>query len=649
MRLRHFAFPVIILLLATFLRLYHLDFRALWWDEGLSLFFARLDYAANAHMAAILADTNPPVYRLLLGLWLNLVGWSALTARLFSVLPGVILVAIIYRLARKLKFSPATAFTAMVLCAASPMLVYYSQEAKGYSLVAMAGTTSVLIWLKLHLGSPALSPRKRFALWLVWGLTLILIIGSHYISAFLLAVENLWTAALTLRSWRGNERAWLKHWAWQIGAQAIVAAILLPFVLLTFGGTSAALRGQTGEFVGLNGPTQFFGQHLLELTQGPTASGVWAWGVAVVIGLLVISNWQLGIRNWALRVGASRGTWDFGFWDFGSWGLLSWIALPILLGFLLNTYHEFFFPRFVLYTVPAIMLLVAAGISRLTFVVSRFTALRPSLFSLLSSLFIVSLWTPTLKAHYAAPGDPAEDWRPVAEALRPLVRDGDAAIYTWGWIPGYLDAYLPHTPRPAYTLGFFTPQSLDSKMRAITAGKERVWLLDYQVDQFDARNLAGGWLGGRSALVYDQWIGKAHLALFALKPTSVSGGKIEFDFANGLRLTTEPINAQLALGDALAIRLTWVATRVISDQATIFLHGLAADGSLAFGRDSEPDNGLNPVTEWKPGALHEELRGLLLPPDLPPGTYTLQLGLYRTATGAVDEHGPATIGAVVVK
>ena len=637
MRLRHFVLPLIILLLATFLRLYHLDFRALWWDEGLSLFFARLDYAANAQMAVTLADTNPPIYRLLLGVWLNLVGWSAFTARLFSVLPGIILVAIVYRLARELKFPRETALTAMALCTASPMLIYYSQEAKGYSLVAMAATASVLLWLKSRPHSH--TPKLKYGSVGVWGLMLLLAVGSHYIAAFLIVVENLWTVVLMLRSWRGNAQLWLKHWAWQIGAQAVVAAALLPFALLTFGGTGAAIRGETGEFTGLNGPAQFFGQHLIELTQGPTAGGGWA-GVTggVVIGLLVIGYWR--IRDWRI-LDLTFGIWSL---EFGVWGLLSWIGIPILLGFILNTYHEFFFPRFVLYTVPAILILAAGGLSRLTFVVSRSTR-----YSLFTALFIVALWLPTLKAHYAAPGDPAEDWRPVAETLRPLMRDGDFAIYTWGWIPGYLDAYLPPAPRPDYRLGFFTPESLDPEMQAVAAGRSRIWLLDYQVDHFDVRNMAGHWLGERAALVYDQWFGLGHVALFALEPTPASGGAIEFEFANGLRLTTQQVSAELASGEALVIRLNWTATRAAPDRATVFLHGLAADGSLAFGRDSEPGNGFDPVTNWEPGTPHEELRGALLPPGLPPGTYTIRVGVYNTLTGAVDERGAVTIGAVVVK
>ncbi|MEK7786653.1 MAG: hypothetical protein AAB658_14680, partial [Chloroflexota bacterium] len=339
----------------------------------------------------------------------------------------------------------------------------------------------------------------------------------------------------------------------------------LPFALLTFGGTSAAIRGETGEFTGLSGPAQFFGQHAIELTQGPTASGGWAGIVAVVvIGLLVISyrTRSVGFGIWNLR--------------FEIWGLLSWIALPILFGFILNTYHEFFFPRFVLYTVPAIMLLVASGISHIAYRLSPVFHLSPAALRIVNCALCIALWIPTLKAHYAAPGDSAEDWRPVANALRPLVRDGDAAIYTWGWIPGYLDAYLPRASRPDYHLGFFTPESLDSDMQAITAGRSRAWLLDYQVDHFDVRNMAGRWLGERAALVYDQWFGLGHVALFALEPTPASGDTIEFEFANGLRLTTQQVSAELAPGDLLAIRLNWTATRAISDRATIFLHGLAA-------------------------------------------------------------------------
>ncbi len=638
MRLRHFILPIILLVFSAGLRLYHLDFRALWWDEGLSLFFARLNYIENARMAVTLADTNPPVYRLLLGAWTGLAGSSAFAARLFSVMPGLILVAVVYRLGRALKFSRETSLVAMALCTASPMLIYYAQEAKGYSLVAMAGTASVLLWLVLHPRAPIRpythTSAQKFGSMGVWGLyilTILLAIGSHYISAFLIAVENLWTLTLTIRNWRGNERRWLGQWAWMIAAQAVAAALLLPFVLLTYGGTSAAVRGETGGFSGLNSPIQFFGQHAIELTQGPTAMGVWAWIVAAAVtALTVIGIWSLGFR---------------------SWKLISWIGIPLVLGFTLNSYHEFFFPRFVLFTVPALMLLAAEGLARLTFYVSRLARISLTAVFIVHLSFVMAAWTPTLLTHYAAPTPLGEDWRPVADAMRPLVREGDAAIYTWGWIPGYLDAYLPPAPRPHYSLGFFTPESLDANMRAITAGRRRVWLLDYQIDQFDVRNMAGQWLGERAALVYDQWFGNAHIALFTLEPLITAAGSnlIQSEFSNGLKLTTNPWAADLAPGDVLTVWLDWRVAQPIVDRYTIFLHGVAADGSLAFGRDSEPGNGFSSTTDWQPGKFYGELRGVLIPPNTSPGTYTLQVGIYKTLTGEADAAGAVTIGTAVVR
>jgi hypothetical protein len=636
-----------ILLGALILRLYHLDFRALWWDEGLSLFFARLDYVANARLAVTLADTNPPIYRLLLGQWISLIGSSAWATRLCSVLPGVVLVAVIYRLANSLRLPQPIPLIATTLGAASPMLIYYAQEAKGYSWVALAGTASVLLIFSHPRLRSTNSGGPGWRHWGLWAFCLLLAIGSHYISIFLIAVENLWTLILTIHSWRGHERDWRTHWGWLIGAQLIVALGLLPFVLLTLGGTSAALRGETGEFNNLDA-YGFVTQHILELTQGPTASGAWAWLAAgIVIGLVVIGCWRLDAQRW------SRGELD------ARYCLVSWIAIPIILGFVLNSYHSFFFPRFVLYVMPPILILVANGIWQVANLVTNFalralryeTRNKSGALIVLSSLTVL-LWLPTLGFHYNTPTTEGEDWRPIAKTLQPLTRTGDAAIYTWGWIPGYLDSYLPPAPQPDYSLGFFTPESLDGDMQTIVAGHDRVWLLDYEIDQFDIRNMAGNWLRTRAALVYDDWPGgqKGHVALFALKPTiSAVANSISEQFSNGLRFSTPEIQTTLRPGDALALEIMWQVAQPLTERYTIFIHGLAADGSLIFGRDSEPNNGASPVTNWQPDQIHTELRGVLIPPGTPAGRYTITLGIYQTTSGQVDTRGPVTVGAVVVK
>jgi len=45
-------------------------------------------------------------------------------------------------------------------------------------------------------------------------------------------------------------------------------------------------------------------------------------------------------------------------------------------------------------------------------------------------------------------------------------------------------------------------------------------------------------------------------------------------------------------------------------------------------RDAEPVGGARPTTSWSAGELIEDNHGVLLPLDLPAGSYELRLGLY---------------------
>jgi hypothetical protein len=62
----------------------------------------------------------------------------------------------------------------------------------------------------------------------------------------------------------------------------------------------------------------------------------------------------------------------------------------------------------------------------------------------------------------------------------------------------------------------------------------------------------------------------------------------------------------------------------------MFVHLLDAAGNIVA-----QDDGLGyPPHTWQPGDRFLQLARLPLPPDLPPGDYTLQFGLYDRATGA---------------
>ena len=122
------------------LRLYGLGAQSLWYDETVSAFLARQDIPALiAHTAR---DIHPPAYYLLLHLWVRLAGDSEFALAFLSLVFGVLLVALVGGLTRRLLGRRATLW-AMLFVAMSPYNVWYSQEVRMYTLGAALGVLSV--------------------------------------------------------------------------------------------------------------------------------------------------------------------------------------------------------------------------------------------------------------------------------------------------------------------------------------------------------------------------------------------------------------------------------------------------------------------------------------------------------------------------
>jgi hypothetical protein len=86
-------------------------------------------------------------------------------------------------------------------------------------------------------------------------------------------------------------------------------------------------------------------------------------------------------------------------------------------------------------------------------------------------------------------------------------------------------------------------------------------------------------------------------------------------------------------GDTVPLLLRWSVTESPATDYTVFLHLLAPDGSLVAQNDAWPTWLLPaPTSRWPAGQPMLDSHHLPLPPDLGPGTYSLQLGLYETGT-----------------
>jgi 4-amino-4-deoxy-L-arabinose transferase-like glycosyltransferase len=122
-------------------------FESLWYDE---LWSTRIKLESLWSLAiAGLGDVHPPGYPVLMFVWIRIFGDSELAIRAAPVLAGLCAVLLIYRFGR-LAFDEFTGRLAAVMLAVAPVHVWYSQEARSYSLTILLALLGAVAVGELH-------------------------------------------------------------------------------------------------------------------------------------------------------------------------------------------------------------------------------------------------------------------------------------------------------------------------------------------------------------------------------------------------------------------------------------------------------------------------------------------------------------------
>jgi 4-amino-4-deoxy-L-arabinose transferase-like glycosyltransferase len=160
------------------------------------------------------SESNPPLYYALAWAWAKVFGTGEVGLRSLSALLGLLTVPVGYLIGRQLSGRGAGLVLAAVV-AVNPMLIWYSQEARSYSLLVLFCGLSLLFFLR------ALDRGRGRDLGL-WALCSALALCSHYFAFFLVALEAVWL----LVALRGR----LRVVAPAVGAVALAGAALLPLI-----------------------------------------------------------------------------------------------------------------------------------------------------------------------------------------------------------------------------------------------------------------------------------------------------------------------------------------------------------------------------------------------------------------------------------
>lgn len=196
-----YVFLFILIIFATALRVYQIDFQSLWNDELSSIMRSEFD-----KVSLVLKDWDeyghPPGLYLLYYYWIKLFSNSEISIRIPSIIAGVSSVIFIYLLAKKIYSKKegiiSASFMTILWCP-----IYFSQEARQYSLLILFSiiVSYLLIVIINRLKINNFSNKKYYILYI---LSSIFISYLHYFGLLLVAIQAFYMLILFISKKRKN-------------------------------------------------------------------------------------------------------------------------------------------------------------------------------------------------------------------------------------------------------------------------------------------------------------------------------------------------------------------------------------------------------------------------------------------------------------
>jgi mannosyltransferase len=336
-----------VLLIASALRLYHLGQSSLWYDEVVTMRLARTE---SPRLLLRLLDqidaTRAPLHPLVLQGWLKLFGPSDYSGRASSALCGMITIGLVYWIGLR-AVDGWTGLWAAWLCSLSPLLVYYSREARMYMWLVLV---TCLAWgfLLSHARSP--QPWRL----VLYGLSLIAIVYSHPLGLLMAGTLGL-ASNVFRRAYHVSWRAWLY-------IHFVVALAIAPWLRHYLDHAPESTTGLLPIQYLFGMPIGFIGGNSLVLLFCT---------LLIVYGLCQVERRSQGRIKVVFKPGAQ------------SISLLIWLVVPPLLLYCYSLVsHPIFGPaRYTLFVGPAYLLLVARGLSKLPWSLGIVAAVAGAIFS----------------------------------------------------------------------------------------------------------------------------------------------------------------------------------------------------------------------------------------------------------------------------
>lgn len=604
-----------LILLAFGLRLYRLEAKSLWQDEGLSA------YRASQGLPFILSntifiqgyptqDTQPPLYFILLHSVFWLAGRSEFSGRFLSLLFSVLTVPLTYLTGKRL-FGQVAGIWASSLAALSPLYLWYAQELRMYSLLVFLGLLSFYTILRaLGVGEASPEINRR---WLVFYiLVAAAMLYTHYTGFFLLLFEALILLAVGLL-----RRQWTLLFL--VALVLLVALPLLPFAIHRLLAASAE-RGY--RFVPLfiivrdlwNSFSLGISVRMKEVL----------WLDLFFLALFLLGCSMLDQGNSRARLGKSL-------------LLLGYLFVPILTLYALSHIKPMYQGvRHLIIVSPAYYLGLGVGLD--SFRRKALPLLPPVAILVLGGLFYSSY------NYYFDQRYMKDDFRSMVRYIEEYSRPGDLVIFndavishTWEY---YAQSDLHWTALPRYPekAGASTVEDMERLVEAY----EGIWLVYGPEEPLrDRSSLVKKWFEEHLFKADDTvfpstttLIAAAHYLSHSpiLESTPSMGEEVGVNLGDRL-LLLDYERRWPEVGDKVYLTLFWRVKEALTEEYSFSFRLRDEQGQIWGQNDVIPFNDLYPTSRWEPYKVIAQPVVILLPPGTPPGVYQLTMRVYSRRDG----------------
>lgn len=376
------------------------------------------------------ADAVHAPYYLLMHYWISGFGVGVLAIRIPSLVATVAAAALVAVLGRML-VSPRAGLSAGLLCACAPQMAFYAHDARSY------GIDTTLVVLQVIVFVWASRSERRWP-WLMYTAMVALCAFTHLFTLLIVLAQGV-TVLIDARRTRSCQS--IRRW---FPASMVAALLVLPFARM------AAAQGSTVSWI-----------------PRLSRSDVFTFGVAICGGAALVIPFAV-LLGLAARRGRRRPSVII--------VALPWLLIPPLFLFVGSTFHPLYVFRYLLFCLPALVLLVAGGLDRLP----RWPHV----------IALIALLAATIPQQLAvrSPDLGANDFRAEAAYLAANEHAGDAVVFL---IPGQrelaqsapsvyarlYDVQLAHTPAQAASFSG-TDLPTGQTLARLTA-VNRVWAVTY--------------------------------------------------------------------------------------------------------------------------------------------------------------------------